>query len=279
VSAASRVAALVACALASCAPQVERRPQLAAPADPPLELFEWQRGLAVRALGQDPPMEMSLWFYEWNLFDAVERGELSEGRYDFERSVAADKRSGTIRGPGLELALQVDAGGVELALTVENQSDHDWPETAAIIACFNPGPPERRTFEMGHHLKTFFASESGFERLPDRDMHFAANLRGALENLSPTREFAFSQRWATSAQDTTEGVLLRESLHGGWTSGIAWDHFVAVQAHNPWLCMHVATQVGPLARGATKKLRGRIYLFPGTPQQGYERYRADFPKK
>jgi hypothetical protein len=276
-------AGLLACAaLASCS---SRSPQPAPPVpaplalDPPLELFDWQRGLAVRAVGQDPAMEMSLWFYEWNLFDAFERGEITDGSYDFEHEVAPDKRSGTIRGPGLELAMQVDDRGVALTLTVENKSDHDWPDTAAIVACFNPGPKERRTYVMGHHLATFYVSERGFERLADRDMHFAADLRDELERLSPDRTFEFSDRWATSQDDARRGVLVRESLHGGWTGAIAWDSFLGVQAHNFWLCMHIATKVGPLARGAKKTLHGRIYLFPGTPKQAYERYCADFPDR
>jgi len=265
----------LALALAACS---HRAPQ-PQPHDPPLELFEWERGIGVRVVGQEPPMEMSLWFYEWNLFDAVESGDISNGRYDFARSVASDKRSASIRGPGFDLEFRVDERGVALELEVENTSDHDWPDEAALIACFNPGPPERRTFEMGHHLKTYFVSERGFERLPDRDMHFAASLRQELTGLSPERKFGFSDRWATSGSDAARGVLLRESLHGGWTSGVAWEKFVGVQAHNPWLCMHVATKVGPLKIGEKVTLRGRIYLFPGTPQEGFERYCADFGTK
>jgi hypothetical protein len=72
------------------------------------------------------------------------------------------------------------------------------------------------------------------------------------------------------------GLLLRESLSGGWTSGIAWSDALGVQAHNPWLCMHVAVKVGPLARGERKVLHGRMYLFPGDREEGLRRYRADF---
>jgi hypothetical protein len=58
-----------AAALAACGPQPE-------PA--PLRLEEWERGIAVRSLEREG-MDMYLWFYEWNLFDAFQPGESSPG--------------------------------------------------------------------------------------------------------------------------------------------------------------------------------------------------------
>jgi hypothetical protein len=243
------------------------------PRDPPLELFAWERGLAVRARGSEP-MPMYLWFYEWNLFGAREAGDLSAGRWDFAREIAPDGGSGRIRGDGIELAARVEDDGVALELTIENQSDRDWPEQASIVACFNPGPKESRTFEMGHHRKTYLLGEDGLVRFADRAMHFDARARPRLAELSPELEFAFSERWPTSAQDAHAGLLLRESLGGGWTAGVAWEDWLAVQAHNPWLCLHVATKVGPLARGERRVVRGRLWLFPGDAAEGLRRFRG-----
>ena len=39
-----------------------------------VRLFEWDRGLAVRALAQKE-MAVYLWFYEWNMFEAIEPGQ------------------------------------------------------------------------------------------------------------------------------------------------------------------------------------------------------------
>lgn len=243
--------------------------------DPPLELFEWERGIGLRARGETP-MPMYLWFYEWNLFGAFEPGELSSGSFAFERSIAPDARSARIVGPGIALDLKVESDGVALQLEVENCTERDWPATAAIIACFNPGPKETRTFEMGHHLKTYMLGAAGLERVADRDMHFNARLRDELERLAPDLRFAFSERWATSARDSHAGLLLRESLSGGWTCGVAWSEWLGLQAHNPWLCMHAATRVGPLARGARTTVRGKLYLFPGDRQEGLRRFEGEF---
>ncbi|HIG17571.1 MAG TPA: hypothetical protein EYQ31_09960 [Candidatus Handelsmanbacteria bacterium] len=60
---------------------------------------------------------------------------------------------------------------------------------------------------------------------------------------------------------------------------IAWDRFLSVQAHNPWLCMHQSIHIGPLRRGETRTVRGRIYILKTTPEQVVERYRKDFAGK
>jgi hypothetical protein len=221
-------------------------------------------------------MAMYLWFYEWNLLGAFGADEWSAGRHDLARSVSDDQRSAHVVGEGLEIALRVVDDGVELELTVENRGTADWGEHAALIACFNPGPVERRTLEMGHHLKTYMLGADGLERVPDRAMHFNARLRAGLLQLAPDARFAFSERWPTSERDSHAGLLARESRSGGWTSAVAWADWLGVQAHNPWLCMHVATRVGPLARGATRTVRGKLYLFPGDRAEGLRRYRRDF---
>jgi hypothetical protein len=263
-----RLAAVLALAtLAGC--------ETARPSDPPLELFEWERGLAVRARG-DTPMAMYLWFWEWSLFETQERGDVSAARHDWPREVAPDGRSGSVSAEGFALRARVVDDGVELELAVENRSDHDWPEEAAIIACFSPGPEDSRTFEMGHHLKTYLVGEHGLERFQDRAMHFNAALLPRLRERSPELHFDFSNRWASSPRSSHAGLLLRESLSGGWTSGVAWEEWVAVQAHNPWLCMHVATKVGPLARGASKTVRGKLFLFPGDRAEGLKRFHRAF---
>lgn len=255
----------IACAACATAPRV----------DPALELFEWERGIGVRALGPTP-MPMYLWFYEWNLFDAFERGELSAGSYELTRTVAADGRSARIEGPGIVLDARVQAEGIELELQITNRTEHAWPAQAAIIACFNPGPKETRTFEMGHHLKTYMVGPEGLERVADRDFHFNDDLRAGLTERSPELKFAFSNRWATSPRDSHAGLLLRESFSGGWTSGVAWQEWLGLQAHNPWLCMHAATRVGPLGVGEIKTVRGMLFLFPGDRAEGLRRFQTHF---
>lgn len=263
----ARLLSVALCAAACSAP--------AALPQPALELFEWERGIGVRALGAEP-MAMHLWFYEWNLFDAFEPGDLTAGTYALERHVAPDRSAAEVRRPGLRLLARVEGDSVALELEVENLGTRDWPSAAALIACFNPGPEGARTFEMGHHKKTYMVGPAGLERVADRDMHFNHALRAELEQRSPALEFGFTQRWASSERDSHAGLLLRESLSGGWTSGVAWEDWLGLQAHNPWLCMHAATRVGPLAAGEKRRVRGRLYLFPGEPSEGLRRYRRDF---
>jgi hypothetical protein len=272
----------LALALASCdgpasKPVPESPPAPPERADPPLELFAWERGIGIRAVGPEP-MPMYLWFYEWSLFDGPEPGEWTEARHDHPVTISDDARTARIDAGALTLDARVVADGVELDLAVDNRTGRAWPDSASLIACFNPGPKESRTFEMGHHLKTYLLAKDGLERFQDRDMHFVASEKPALQRRSPDLGFAFSDRWPTSSLDTQAGLLLRESFSGGWTSGVAWSSATAVQAHNPWLCMHVATKLGPLAVGERKTLRGMLYLFPGDRHEGLRRYQRDFPR-
>ncbi len=41
---------------------------------PKLELFEWERGFGLRVPGA-PAADMFLWVYEWNMFEAMQRGQ------------------------------------------------------------------------------------------------------------------------------------------------------------------------------------------------------------
>lgn len=241
---------------------------------PRLELFEWERGLALRSRAKHEPLAMHLWFYEWRLFDALERGELTAARYDWPRRVASDGQSASIEAEMLRLEARVEGDAVELELLVTNTSDHDWPEHAALIACFNPGPPQTQPYEMGHHKSTWFIGPQGLERLGDRDFHFRSSLRAGLERLSPELEFDFSPRWRSSERDDHGGLLVRTSQSGRWSCGVAWEDWLGVQAHNPWLCMHIATRVGPLARGAARSVRGRLVLLEGSREVALERLRA-----
>ena len=59
-------------------------------------------------------------------------------------------------------------------------------------------------------------------------------------------------------------------------AGIAWKDFLSAQGHNPRKCMHLSVRVGPLARGESKTVRGRVYLFPGTARDCLAHFEEDF---
>jgi hypothetical protein len=246
------------------------------PVDPaPLRLEDWERGIAVRSL-ERPGMDMYVWFYEWNLFDAFEPGESTPGSYELERWVSEDGRRASVRSDGLSLELEVDAGGVSLVLTAHNRTERDWPELAAIIPCFNPGPSEVRNQELAHHHATWYLGADGPDRVLAHEVHFDQGLRAALTARSEGRTFDFSNKWPTSERDAVAGLVLRESRDRTWVSGIAWERFLGIQAHNPWQCMHLSARVGPLAADETRTVRGRIWLFAGGRDDLIARYRAAF---
>ena len=225
---------------------------------------------------KQPDMRSFFWFYEWNMFEAVRPGQHTGGRFDFDWVIDAERA--VLDEPPFRIEASACPGGAELSLTVTNSSGHDWPEPAGIIPCFNPGPPAFRTQCMvdEDHRHTYFLGAEGLERLHRREIHFNRDLRPSLEGIAQRSSFEFSHKWPNSDRNAYGGLLIRESSAGGWVTGIAWEDFLSSQGHNPWYCMHLCVRVGPLPRGESRTVRGRIYLFQGTAEDCLERYRRDF---
>ena len=262
---------------------------LAAAVGPRITLHSWSLPTgspeAVRGAGgialklQEPQIGMYLWLYEWNMFDAVLPGQHTHGTLVDRRQISRDGRSAVVESGGLSVSLRVSASGADVTLRVVNNSDHDWPEIAGVIPCFNPGPAASRTERLAdeERIRTYFLTSSGLALLTDRSIHFNAKLRPRIERAAQGGEFVFSSKWPTSEIDATGGILIRESSDGEWVTGIAWDDFVSVQGHNPWKCMHACVRVGPLKRGAMKIVHGKVYLMRGSREDCLERYRREFP--
>lgn len=253
-------------------------------AAPNVKLWEWEKGIAIESVDQ-PGMTAYLWFYEWNMFDARLPGVHTSGTYHLERIVSRDGTTATIVDPDMQLDLKAGTGAVDLSLRIVNRSQHDWPQLAGIIPCFNPGAPPSRTTQYPlarlntqlANRRTYFVAKEGLERLVDREIHFNTELRDQIDRLAPDGRFVFSSKWPTSDVDAHDGILVRDSTDGKWVAGIAWEDFLSAQGHNPWQCMHLAVRVGPLKQGQTKTVRGKIYLFAGNRKDCLARFRTDFP--
>jgi len=253
---------------ASCAPE---------PAPAPLALEEWERGIAVRSLEREG-MDMYLWFYEWNLFDAFEPGESTPGTTGFEREVAPDGRSARLSSEAMTLDMEVDSRGVALRLSVTNLTERAWPEVAAIVPCFNPGPLEVRNQELAHHHATWYLGAAGPERIEALEIHLNQAFRPALMERATEGRFEFSKKWPPTGEegDAYGGLVLRQSRDWTWVTAIGWEEFLTAQAHNPWQCMHLSVRLGPLAPGETKVIRGRIWHRAGGVREVVEEYREEF---
>ena len=242
---------------------------------PGVRLFEWDRGIAVESREQ-PGMTMHLWFYEWHMFDAVDKGPHTHGEYEqFTRQVSEDQSEAVLTSDAMQLKARAVDDGAELVLSITNRSDHDWPDVAGIIPCFNPGP-KRDPNEQFANTNTWFVGPEGLVRQEKREIHFNAEQRASIDSRSDQGAFVFSYKWPTSEVNAAAGLLLRESTDDQWVTGIAWERFLSAQGHNPWQCMHLCIRVGPLKRGETRTIRGRVYLFPGTKEDCLRRYRRGF---
>ena len=183
----------------------------------------------------------------------------------------------------LNVRADVTADGADLTLRITNTSDHDWPDIAAIIPCLNPGQGKvvkvNTAFLDERHEHTYFIGSDGLHKLKTRAIHFNHDLRPAVMNWEKEREddnFVFSYKWPTSEVDAYGGLIVRESEDKTWVMGIAWESFISAQGHNPLHCMHLSICVGPLARGETKTVRGKMYLFKGTKEDCLDHFKRDF---
>ncbi len=258
-----------------------------------LLLESWRQGIVVYPRDKQE-MKMFLWFYEWNLFGAVNPGHhtaaygMGSDWSEWEKTVDKDNTAAVVSRENIRLELTSVDDGVELTLSMENRSSHDWPALASIIPCFNPGPPPHGkkfgyAFKRNQHFadldstRTWFAGPEGLTLLSNRSIHFNHELREGVEGVRDSLGgFEFDRKWVTSRLNSHGGLLIRESEDRQWVTAIAWERHLAAQGHNPWLCMHLSANVGPLKRGEEKNLRGKIYLFRGSKEECYSRYLADF---
>ncbi|MHC4626681.1 MAG: hypothetical protein ACYTDV_06840 [Planctomycetota bacterium] len=257
-------------------------------ADKLMKLTKWERGVKVESR-TDKALFAYFWFYEWHLFDAVAKGEHTQGSHKWKWNVNADSTLAQMDSGWLKMKVKATEDGATTTLEITNTSDHDWPEMAAIIPCFNPGnhakPREQnRMFLDENHEHTYFLGADGLDLIKGqypREIHFNHKYRPAIMAWKKEREdgkFVFSQKWPTSDRDAHAGLLIRESENRRWTMGIAWESFISAQGHNPWRCMHLSIRVGPLKKGQTKTVHGRIYLLKGSKDDCLKQFKKDFSK-
>ena len=249
-------------------------------------LIPWERGAALRIPGEKAA-EMYLWFYEWNMFEAMRAGQHTSGTYRLEQKFNPAGTEAVIESPAAGLTVRVVPGGAEVFVRITNRTDYVWPEIAGIIPCWNPGQaegsnplsplPRNRNLSDPGRSKTFFVSASGLAPLSTRAIHFNADYRAAVDRASAGGTFVFTPKWPTSELNATAGLLVRESEDGRWVTGIAWEDYLSVQGHNPWSCMHASIRAGALKPGESRTIRGKLYLFQGKKEDVVAQFTRDFP--
>jgi hypothetical protein len=251
-----------------------------------MKLKKWERGIRVESRTEKAGFAY-LWFYEWHLFDAVTKGEHTKGSFDWGWIINEKGTVARIDSGWLKMKMQAAENGADMFLEITNETNFDWPEIAAIIPCFTPGKPIRKMesnliFIDDAHEHTYFLGKDSLALIKGeypREIHFNHTFREKIMDWEKERDdgkFVFSKKWPTSERDAYAGLLLRESEDNTWVMGIAWESFISAQGHNPWKCMHLSIRVGPLKKGETKNIRGKIYLFEGSKEDCLENFRKDF---
>ena len=256
-----------------------------------IKLSIWDRGIKLTS-PTDEDLFAYLWFYEWNMFDAVREGEHTGGTSDWKWGLVSTGTFASTKGDWFSLSATAVEDGAELLLKVTNRSNRSWPDIASIIPCFNPGfddPGKTDAITNPHflddnHDHTYFYGEDGFDLLAGeapREIHFNEVWLPAIESWDKKRDdgqFVWYHKWPTSKRNAHRGLLVRESEDRSQTMAIVWEDFLTAQGHNPWKCMHLSIRVGPLEPGQSKSVRGKLYLFEGTKKDLSKKLKKDFPK-
>jgi len=111
-----------------------------------MKLTKWERGIKVESR-RDKMGFAYFWFYEWHLFDAVNKGEHTQGSHSWKWTVDADGRLAQMNSRWLKMRIKATENGAKMVLEIENTTDYDWPDIAAIIPCFNPGNPGNKELQ------------------------------------------------------------------------------------------------------------------------------------
>ena len=245
-------------------------------------LLGWKRGFKIHPAAM-PEARLFFWFYEWNLFGAYTEGTYTRGvannKIEIRQEESGDRVVFHSWNPGLRLLAKPVRDGVELVLEIENTTERNWPKLASIVPCLTPGLERNRT-ENFDTLDTYFLGADGLQLTIDnkswRSMHFNHELREEIFAQGKYGEFPWSFRWPTSFRDAERGLMLRESKDDKWVVGVAWERFLSIQGHNPYHCLHVSIQVGPLKIGEKRQIRGKVYMMRGDRNDLVKRYYADF---
>lgn len=247
----------------------------------------WGEGIVIRR--PESAIQIFFRFYEFNLFGAITDTGISQA--DKQQTVTATVLESGDRGvinypnEGVSLSMTVVEHGVELALEITNRTQRDWPALASLDPCLNPGregndDPIVQEFADHDRSHTFYHGENGLELLEGRTLHVNEDYFDLLqESLSADRidsEENLPWSWGDTSQTATKPVLLRESPDGDWATGIVWEEFLGAQGHNPWNCMHLLVNIGPLSAGESKTVHGKIYLEHESTRQLLERMNAEF---
>lgn len=253
-----------------------------------LKLTKWERGVKLESRS-DKAGFAYLWFYEWHLFGAVENAEHTQGSHAWNWVIDPEGTLARMDADWLKMRVKAAENGADMSLEISNTTDYDWPEIAAIIPCFNPGNPRNQAqqnpiFLDSRHKHTYFLGKSGLELIrgaAPREIHFNQAFHEKIMGWKKERDdgrFVFSGKWPTSERDAYAGLLIRESEDRKWVMGIAWESFISAQGHNPWKCMHLSIRVGPLKKGETKTIRGKMYLFKGSKEDCLRCFEQDCVK-
>jgi hypothetical protein len=73
-----------------------------------------------------------------------------------------------------------------------------------------------------------------------------------------------------------DGLILRTSADGRWSTGLFWERTTHLSDHHPADCLHAIVNLGGVAPHSQRVLRGKIYWLAGPGEKLVRHWRRDF---
>lgn len=184
---------------------------------------------------------------------------------------------------GLTVTHAITAGTDEVSFQLEakhsgpQRSEAHWGQACIRLSQFCGLPPESAANATDYLPQCFLFLDGKLTRMPTRDW-------------ATTARYTPGQVWRSPAAPATDvnprplhpaipdcGLIGAFSADGKTIFATAWE---------PWQelfqgvirCLHADFRLGGLEPGATLRIKGKIYLLKGSPDDLLQRYQRDFPE-
>ena len=84
---------------------------------------------------------------------------------------------------------------------------------------------------------------------------------------------------ARMLENCDNGLILRTSQDGGWSTGLYWERTTHLTDHHPADCLHAIVNIGGIPPHAKRALHGKIYWLKGGGEELVKHCKHDFGGK
>jgi hypothetical protein len=242
----------------------------------------WTNNLLTVTAAGLPGGKLEIWYLEafcrrgardrnWNQTTLPHKTELVSAAKDGRRLTFLTRVE-----PSVEVHHELRAGAddIEFRFQLSNKGaepvDLEWFQPACIrVAAFTG------LVQSNYIRRSFIFTDAGLTWLAQTRRTEAALYRGGQVYLPANIPLTDSNPRPICQDHPVNGLIGCVSADDRWLLATAWDKTHEL-FEGVYVCLHADPHVGGLPAGATRTVRGKLYLLPNNPEALLKRYRRDF---